>query len=72
MLRNAIVKHVKEIPYEGTEVDIDGIETLIENILKGFVTHCHKFNKTNNGYILDKTYYTREDIVRMYINSLKL
>lgn len=69
-LRDLITKNIKEVPYEGTEVNIDGIEVLIENLLKGFVTFSHKFEKTNNGYKLNGGYYSKEDIVLAYIRKL--
>jgi len=70
-LRDLIQKSITEYPYEGTDVDIEGIESTIENLLKGMVTYSHKFTKTNNGYMLGKVYHSKDDIVRMFINQIK-
>jgi len=69
-IRDAINKHVKEIPWEGAEVDVDGIESLIKALLKGFLTFSKQYEFTGKGYFKDGKGYSRQDIVDAFINKL--
>lgn len=66
-LEKHIQKHIKQIPYEGEEVDVEGLESKIEDLLKGMVNFAHKFEKTSKGYKKDGQHYSREEIVQLFI-----
>lgn len=68
-IKELISKNIKEIPYEGLNIDKDGIENLIENLLKGMVSFSHKFVKTSKGYSKEGTYYSKEEIVQMFLKQ---
>lgn len=70
-MRNKLNKFITEIPYEGQEIDMDGIEGFIHDLLKGFITHSHKFTKTTNGYDLNGKIYNRDEIVDMFLNKIR-
>ena len=69
-IRDAINKHVKEIPWEGAKVDVDGIESLIKDLLKGFLTFSKQYESKEKGYFKDGKYHSRQDIVDAFINKL--
>lgn len=69
-IQKHIQKHIKHIPYEGEEIDVQGLESKIEDFLKGMVNFAHKFEKTSKGYQKDGQYYSREEIVQLFILSI--
>ena len=69
-LQKYIQKHIKNIPYEGQEIDVDGLDDKIQDILKGMVNFAHKFEKTPKGYKKDGQFYSREEIVQLFILSV--
>ena len=71
-IRDSIKKNIKEIPYEGQEIDIDGIESLITSLLKGFLTFSKQYELTTKGYLKDSKYYSRQDIIDKFYYELWL
>lgn len=69
-IQNHIRKNIKEIPYEGQEVDINGIEYFIEGLLKGMITFSHDYEKTDKGYKKGDKYYSREEIIKLFLSQL--
>ena len=68
-LRDLISKNIKEIPYERAEVDIDGIETLIEGLLKDMIIYSKQFDQTPKGYKLGNRWLSIEDIVNKFLDE---
>lgn len=71
-IRDSIKKNIKEIPYEGQEVDIDGIESLINSLLKGFLTFSKQYELTPKGYFKNNKQYSRQDIVDKFYQDIWL
>ena len=69
-LRDLIQKSIKEVPYEGKEVDIDGIKILIEGLLKGILTESKKYELTNKGYFKDDKYFSRQEVINKFLLNL--
>ena len=69
-LRNRVEKHVTNYPYEGEEVDYDGMESMIEDLLRRMINFSHKFTKTSKGYERDGKYYSKEQVLQMYLTEL--
>lgn len=70
-LRNLIQKNIKEIPYEGKEINVDGIEVLIEGLLKGMIPESQKYKLTKRGYFRDGKNFSRHEIVERFLSNLK-
>ena len=66
-LRDLIAKNIKEIPFEGTEINVDGIEILIKGLLKGMIPYSKQFEQTPKGYKFENKWYSREEIVNKFL-----
>ncbi len=64
-------KHIKEIPYEGTEVDIEGLKDTIKDLLKGMITYSANYTPTTRGYYKDGKHYSRDEIVNNFLILIK-
>ena len=68
-LSDLIRGNIEELPYEGEDVDMQGMEALFEDVLKGFLTYSKGYELTNKGYKLNDTYYSRQEIVTKFLNE---
>lgn len=69
-LQSKIKKNITNLPYEGQEVDMDGMEQTIEDLLRRMITFAHTFMKTDKGYEKDGKYYSRDEIVQMFESEM--
>lgn len=70
-LADEIKKHVTYIPYEGDEIDINSIQALINGLLKGIITFTNTFEHDQKGYKKDGKYYSRDEIVQIFLYNAK-
>ena len=70
-IQDEIRKHVTHIPYEGDEIDVNGIEGLIFGLLKGMITFTNTFTQTSKGYEKNGKYYSRDQITQMFLNQIR-
>lgn len=72
-LQKLIDKNIKNIPFEGEEIDREGMEETIKSLLKGMITFAKDFKNMPQGYFRDfekdGKYYSREEIVNMFLNE---
>lgn len=71
-LEKLIEKNLISIPFEGKELDISGMKDTIKDLLKGMITFSQSFTKTDKGYFKNGKYYSRDEIVNLFIESIKL
>lgn len=69
-LESRLKGYIKEIPYEGQEVDTLGQEVFVENLLRKMLTFAHTFEYDTRGYHKDGRYYTKDQIVQMFLNQI--
>jgi hypothetical protein len=69
-LRDLLRNCTKESPFEGTEVNFDKIEVVIEGLLKGIITESSKYTLTKKGYLRNGKYHSRQDIISTFLYNL--
>lgn len=76
-LEKIVDKNVKEIPYEGKEIDksaiIEGIDELYTGLMKGLITHLSSnYTWDNKGYKdKEEKYHSREELIEDFYNKVK-
>lgn len=74
--RKIVDKAVKEIPYEGKEIDkeaiVEGINEFYLSLMKGLITHLSSnFVWDNKGYSRKGKYFSREQVINDFLSKLK-
>lgn len=68
-LNKLITKNIKEIPYEGLDIDKESLIEDFKNVMKGFLTFSKTYELTIKGYLKNNKYYSREEVIIHYLNS---
>ena len=70
MFKDSLQKHVKEIPFEGQEIDMDSIIDTCSTYMEGLITYAFQnFERTSKGYFKDGKPYSRAQIVEEYLSK---
>lgn len=74
-IEKVIKDNIKEVPYEGTEVNKlslqEDIASLVSDVSVGFITWCFK-NKVElrtQGYFINDKCYSRKDLFDAFISK---
>lgn len=68
-LDKLINKNIKSIPYEGLDINKEGLIEDFKNVMKGFLTFSKTYELTNKGYLKNGIYYSREEVINHYLTN---